>query len=208
MSANKVPEPSVTILFSGFLLSAFLLCAAGAFGQDAEYVGNFRCKMCHNKEDKGAVWDKWKAMAHAKAFETLKGDAAKAIAESAGLEQPAFESSECLGCHVTGFDAAKKRAVPAKLKAKEGVQCESCHGSASLHTKDGQKLKVKKSASVDLSAHIKRPTEKTCAACHNEKSPTWNPAKYTLEDGRKAGFDFKQAWKQIEHGLVREEAES
>ena len=43
------------------------------------------------------------------------------------------------------------------------------------------------------------PNVKTCLKCHNDESPTWDPEKYTLEDGTKAGFDFEQAFATIAH---------
>ncbi len=43
------------------------------------------------------------------------------------------------------------------------------------------------------------PTEAVCTKCHNDESPAWDPQKYTLADGSKAGFDFEQAVKVIAH---------
>ena len=40
-----------------------------------------------------------------------------------------------------------------------------------------------------------------CATCHNPESPTWDPKRYTLEDGTTAGFDFDQATKRIAHPI-------
>lgn len=34
---------------------------------------------------------------------------------------------------------------------------------------------------------------------HNDENPTWDPEKYTLKDGTKAGFDYEQAVKVIAH---------
>ena len=116
----------IALLWSVCALLASLLIVPAALAQDADYVSNSKCKMCHNKKADGAIWTAWSAMAHAKALETLKGEEAKAIAEKAGLEKPAFESPECLRCHVTGYDAKKDPPVPAKLKSEQGIQCESC----------------------------------------------------------------------------------
>ena len=205
MSMKEVSKLKIALLWSVCALLASLLVVPAALAQDADYVGNSKCKMCHNKKADGAIWTAWSTMAHAKALETLKGEEAKAIAEKAGLEKPAFESPECLRCHVTGYDAKKDPPVPAKVKAEQGVQCESCHGPASAHVKDGQAFKMKKDTTVVMSAHITRPTAKSCLTCHNEESPTWNAEKYTLKDGAKTGFDFEQAWKKIHHGIPKGE---
>ena len=167
--------------------------------QAADYVGNSKCKMCHKKADEGEIYNKWKAASHSKAFETLKSDAAKAAAKEAGVEKPPHEAPECLSCHVTAFDAKSDPHVPDKIKIEDGVQCEACHGPASDHVKDGQARKMKKDESVDPTKSIGHPDVKVCVTCHNDKSPTWNPERYTLDDGSKVGFDFKQAWKKIEH---------
>lgn len=167
--------------------------------EEAEYVGNSQCKICHNKKEEGEIWNVWSSKAHPKAYEVLASPEAKAVGEKRGLPKPPQESPECLRCHVTAYDASKEPPVPSKILMKDGVQCETCHGPASLHVADGKAKKMKKDESVVMSAHITRGEEAKCRKCHNEESPTWNPEKYTLEDGTKAGFDFKAAWKKIEH---------
>ena len=164
------------------------------------YVGNTQCKVCHNGAKEGSQYDKWKESKHAQAFATLQTDEAKKIAEEKGLDKPAHEAPECLRCHVTGYDVAAA-AAPAKITAADGVQCESCHGPSSEHLKDGRTLKFSpdKIAEVDIMANKVEANEATCTGCHNADSPTWNPERYTLEDGSKVGFDFKQASEKISH---------
>lgn len=164
-----------------------LFVVSGAFAEDATYVGNTQCKICHNTKDAGEMWTKWKATKHAKTFETLQGDPAKEAAKKKGVAKAPAEAPECLSCHVTAYDAAKG-AAPEKITAADGVQCESCHGPASLHVADGKKFKATKDASIKMSAHIKKGDEATCKTCHNDKSPTW-----------KGSFDFADSMKKIEH---------
>lgn len=163
---------------------------------DKTYIGNTKCKVCHNAKKDGEIWTKWKAEGHSKAFETLLSEESIAIAKEKGLAKPPSEAPECLKCHVTAFDAG---AVPAGLDMKDGVSCEACHGPASLHQEDGKKKK--KGEEVDLTKNQHRPTEADCAKCHNAESPTWKEDRYTKEDGTKAGFDFKQAWEKIKHEI-------
>jgi len=193
MLHDKTFVKTVVIAVAGILVIAF-----GAAAQDATYVGNTQCKICHNKKEEGEQWTKWKAQKHASAFQTLSSDEAKAAAQAKGLSKPPAESPECLKCHVTGYDAAAGKA-PEKIKPEDGVQCESCHGPASNHTAEAKKFK-----SGDQTAKpadkIKKGNADTCKQCHNEESPTWKADRYTLADGKKVGFDFEQAHKKIEHG--------
>ena len=171
---------------------------AAVQAQDAEYAGNSTCKVCHNKAAEGEQWKKWSAEKHAAAFKGLQSDEANAIAKEKGLTVPAAEAPECLKCHVTAYDADAK-AVPAKIKMEDGVQCESCHGASSEHVAAAKKAMLKKEEGVDLSAGRTKPDADTCKTCHNDKSPTWDPNRYTLKDGTKTGFDFEQAAEKIAH---------
>lgn len=166
--------------------------------EEANFVGQQQCKMCHNKKAEGEQWNVWKSTAHAKAVETLKTDEAKAVAERIGLDQAPHEAADCLQCHVTAYDPETKSAPPA-IKLADSVQCETCHGPGSLHLDDGKKVMFQKDDSIDISAHIKKGSEETCRECHNEKNPTWKTDRYTLESGEKVGFDFKQAYAKIAH---------
>lgn len=167
--------------------------AGAAFAQDkATFEGSGKCKICHSKKEAGEQYTKWKAEPHAKAFATLSEDKAKEAAKKKNITKPPAEAPECLKCHATAADAGAE-----KLAKEEGVQCESCHGPASLHTADGKKYMSDKTVKMD--AHIVKPDAKVCVKCHNDQSPTWDPARYTTADGKKTGFDFALAWKKIEH---------
>ncbi|MBI2425825.1 MAG: hypothetical protein HYV27_23575 [Candidatus Hydrogenedentes bacterium] len=179
-----------------FLLS--VLTASAAVAQDATYEGEKTCKVCHNKSTEGEQWNKWNADKHSKALETLKSDASIALAKEKGLAGPPSEAPECLKCHVTGYDAAAK-AAPAKITATLGVQCESCHGASNAHVASAKEYKMKKITLEQLQASRELPEEKVCLTCHNEESPTWNPERYTADDGAKSGFNFKQAAEKIAH---------
>ncbi len=172
----------------GLALAVCLVLSGGVSAQDAQYIGNAKCKMCHNKADK-KIWDSWKASKHAKALETLKTDAAKEVAAKAGVTGDPSAEPKCLVCHVTAYDEAKK-AAPTGMVAADGVQCESCHGAASLHSDDAKKKM--KGETVDMAAHIKKtPAEDGCKACHNEKSPTFKP------------FDYKERIEKAKHTAAK-----
>lgn len=177
------------------LIISMAVCALSAFvgrayAQDQPaYVGNKQCKNCHNKTQDGEQWNKWKASKHATAFESLATPEAKAVADKAKVDKPAAEEPRCLKCHVTASD--EKTGVPAPpLTKADGVQCESCHGPASLHIADVKKARGG-DKTVNVTAHIKaKPGEASCKECHNDKSPTW-----------KGTFDFKSMSAKIAHGI-------
>jgi Cytochrome c554 and c-prime len=80
----------------------------------ATYVGSAACVECHD-----TAVDFWKKTRHAAAWETL---------EKRGQE---FDL-ECISCHVTGWNKPGG-ATLAKNEALRDVQCEVCHGPASIH---------------------------------------------------------------------------
>lgn len=97
-----------------------------------DYIGSAKCKMCHKVQ-----YESWEGMAHAKAFDVLKGD-----------EQ---SNPECLKCHATGGKAE----FP-------GVGCESCHGPGS----DYKSMKTMKDREASIAAGLIIPNEETCLSCH------------------------------------------
>lgn len=86
------------------IIGLVFLAGSTMIAQDNKYIGAEKCKMCHNKPEKGDQFKKWSAEKHSKA-NTAEGVAGKA---------------ECEKCH----------APVAEFKA-EGVTCEVCHGPGS-----------------------------------------------------------------------------
>lgn len=192
MIVRRMWVANFVVLIIGLTLSV------SGYTQEREYVGTKQCKMCHNKPDEGKQYSVWKAAKHSLAYTLLLGDRAKEVAKIAGVDGPPNESASCLKCHVTAYDAETKT-HPRNVKLMEGVQCESCHGPASLHLIDGKTLRMKKDSGINVLDNLVRPDKNTCIQCHNDQNPTWNPEKYTLDDGTKAGFSFKEAVKTIQH---------
>ena len=89
--------------------------------------------MCHKSEAQGEQFPIWEKSAHAKAYATLAGDDAKAIAKEKGIEDPQ-KADACLKCHVTGYGAAADM-FGDKYDMANGVGCESCHGAGSDYDK-------------------------------------------------------------------------
>jgi hypothetical protein len=163
-----------TLKLAAVLLAASLLPAA-ALGQ--QYVGIDKCKTCHNAKAKGEMYTKWKASPHAKAHDTLAGDAAKK------LNKDAQKDAKCLKCHDTETQHADKLA--ASFKKEQGVQCESCHGPGDKHVKARNASEEENNVTDD--EIVKAPDEKVCVGCHNKESPSFKP------------FKFAEAQQVIEH---------
>jgi hypothetical protein len=181
----------LTIAF--LLLTASLLSAQTA---SAEYIGGKKCKMCHNKAEKGAQYTKWEASGHARAFDALLTDEAKAIAKKMGLKTTPDQAGECLKCHVTGWGTASgyqltvdeaDRKVVSQNEALKAVTCESCHGAGSLY-KGKKDMEAIHAGTVDgATLGLVKPDEKICLTCHNDQSPTFKP------------FVFKERAAKIAH---------
>lgn len=168
--------------FMVFALSVVI--ATMAFGQN-KYTGVKMCGACHKAGKGGTAYAVWEKSAHAHAYETLMGDAAKKIAKEKGLKTAPAEAEECLKCHVTGGGMAKN--VEASFKKEEGVTCEACHGAASAYRMLHSKGDLAKSKAAGLMVGDK--TGKECETCHNAGSPTFK------------GFKFADMWARIEHKL-------
>lgn len=104
------------------------------------------CSRCHQAE-----YDSWSATAHAHAYATLE-------------EAHQSTNPECLRCHTTCYlDMPLDGSVNVKEELRN-VQCESCHGKATEHARDGSYGAI---------------TVATCTGCHDEEnSPDFDFATY------------------------------
>ncbi|HQR30095.1 MAG TPA: cytochrome c family protein, partial [Anaeromyxobacteraceae bacterium] len=111
--------------------------------------GTSDCRNCHP-----AAFASWSGTRHARAYGTLvKGGRQYDL--------------DCVSCHVTGWKQPGGPCDVVSTAGREGVQCEACHGPASLHA-------------VDPPGHITRdPPASTCAGCHTpEHSTGFEPSSY------------------------------
>jgi hypothetical protein len=111
--------------------------AAGKAG----FVGIEECESCHRE----AV-EFWRKTVHARAWETL-------------TERGKDRSYDCVSCHVTGWGepGGSNLAFNEPLRT---VQCEVCHGPASLHVDANGKEKTP--------TLVRKTPEDRCVTCHNE----------------------------------------
>ncbi|NQV30427.1 MAG: hypothetical protein HQ508_06030 [Candidatus Marinimicrobia bacterium] len=153
----------------------------------SEYVGSKKCKICHSKAEVGSQYGLWEKGPHAKSLETLKTDAAKAIAKKMGLKEAPENSDACLKCHVTGWgdpsgyqltvDPLDKRAVTTNENLAS-VGCESCHGAGSLYKSKKDMVAIGDGSVKGETLGLVAIKAETCTVCHNAKSPTYKPFVY------------------------------
>lgn len=181
-------KKSLSIILALTVMVFFALDMAG-FAKTPQYIGVKKCKMCHNSKRSGAQYKIWEGTPHAKAYETLGTEEAKAVAKKMGIDDPQ-KSDKCLVCHVTGYGKDKSM-FASSFKMEEGVGCEACHGPGSEY----KSMKVMKGIyKGELKAEdygLLMPDENHCKTCHNEKSPTYKK------------FDFKTFWEKIAHPVPK-----
>jgi len=181
-------------LGSIFLLAAWVAGIQAPVSAEEEakrgFVGVGKCKTCHKTEAQGEQHPIWLKGPHAKAYEVLASDEAKAVAKEKGIEDPQT-ADDCLKCHVTGHGVAAEL-LGAKYLATDGVGCESCHGPGADYYKKKTMVAAMTGEIEAASVGLVTPDEKTCTACHNEDSPTFK------------GFDFEKMVAKIAHPIPEE----
>jgi hypothetical protein len=140
-----------------------------------QYIGASKCKMCHNKTNKGDQYNKWAASAHANAWKNLASPKAIETGKKKGVTAPQTDA-KCLKCH-----------APDATIAQEGVSCEACHGPGSAY----KSMTIMKNKADAIKNGLVVPTEKTCTACHNSESPTFK------------GFNFAEYSAKIAHMMPK-----
>jgi hypothetical protein len=118
----------------------------------AKYVGMSSCGDCHSD----AV-EFWQKTVHHDAWKTL-------------VDRGQQFDYDCIGCHVTGWDKPGGSNLGHNDDLRD-VQCETCHGPASIHVAKGGEEKP--------SALRRAPPEDLCATCHtHEHSDTFQHDAY------------------------------
>lgn len=172
---------------------------------NAKYVGNKKCKMCHQKQFKS-----WKKSKKASAMDALKSGNFSDLKSKHGLDanKDYSRDEKCLACHTTGFgktggyflaDASDAKAAK-KAKKLAGVGCESCHGPGGEYIKLHKKLLKSKGMYTQdemYAAGMYKIQESVCITCHNSDNPTFDASKpFNFEERKQIGahdhFPLKQ----------------
>jgi cytochrome c553 len=152
---------------------------SGRAAADNKYIGADKCKSCHGSADTGDQYGHWKAMKHAKAFETLASEEAKKLAASKSIADPQ-KADECVRCHVTAFGVPEDQ-IKKGFDRTMGVQCEACHGPGEQHMKARFAAAAKSDAAaaeIPAGEIVTLPPMTLCVQCHNEQSPNYKPFCY------------------------------
>lgn len=185
---------TIKIVHSFGLAILFASSVLGEAGDPAKLISVKKCAMCHKKEDKGNQYGTWQSMGHAKAYELLGTEEAKAVGAKLGIDDPQ-SSGQCLKCHSTAYFFTEELQTT-EVALENGVSCQSCHGPGA----DYKKKSIMKSLEESIANGMVYPAkEKSCTRCHNDTGPTWDPNRYTLPSGEKTGFDVIQAYEMIKH---------
>lgn len=159
--------------------------------EEAAYLGAKSCQKCHFKE-----YGSWQKTRMARAFDTLKPDAAVEAKTEAGLDpkKDYTREAKCLSCHTTGY--GKPGGYPALVEGKawtpeekeraarmEGVGCEDCHGPGEKYSPYKKDHKDYKWADIAKLGAV-HPVESTCTTCHNAQSPTYRDFKFEEQIGK------------------------
>jgi len=132
------------------IISSLLICfcnmwfrTPGVFAEDekeqAVYVGWDKCKPCH-----AALVEAYSGFKRSRNFRIL---------EMRGKDH----DQQCLPCHTTGYGAPGGFVSVEKTPHLTNVQCETCHGPASLHIKATSREEKKKTLSIPRNL---------CTKCH------------------------------------------
>lgn len=171
-----------------FILWSFLVFSVShalAEQPSHEFVGATKCKMCHQKPEKGEQYRIWQESKHAHALDSLSTPEAKAIAAKLGIADPAT-SGKCLKCHSTAYGFSENRLTQV-ITVEEGISCESCHGPG----KDYMKKSIMEDKTQAIASGLIIPDETTCQKCHNAEAPTFK------------SFDYKARWEKIKHPVPK-----
>jgi len=152
-----------------------------AEGTARGFVGVMACASCHDGPRGGYVASKWRLTAHAEAWAVLGSDAARSIADAAGVGGDPQRAAACLGCHTTASGEPMSR-IHEGFDPRRGVQCESCHGAGSDYLPEAVMRDPVGARRAGLSA----VTRETCEACHQDGI-----------HGRV--FDFEKALAAVDH---------
>lgn len=146
--ACSVPTQNEVTAFYAAAGAANVKAAAGKPVEPApkgkpSYVGSASCGDCHDSETKF-----WQKTVHAQAWKTL-------------VDRGQQFDYDCIGCHVTGWQQPGGSNLAHNDDLRD-IQCETCHGPASIHVAKGGEEKPL--------AIVLDPPENLCASqCHTKE---------------------------------------
>jgi len=123
------------------VLIIILFLASQSLAEQAVYVGMDKCKACHSK-----IVKEYSGFKRSRNFRIL---------EMRGKEH----DPQCLPCHTTGYGKPGGFVSVEKTPHLKNVQCETCHGPASLHLKATTLEEKRKTVKIP---------HNICTKCHSQ----------------------------------------
>lgn len=145
-----------------------------------KFTGVQACAECHQGERMGYQFSKWRMGPHARAHAVLASPRGDEIAREAGLSGDPQTHRECLECHTTGTGFDRSSFLDT-FQARNGVQCESCHGPGSAYSPE----EIMQDPKASRRHGLQEPNEQTCLRCH--------------ENAHGKPFDYQEALDRIHH---------
>ena len=108
---------------------------------NAVFVGDAKCVDCHQAEFKH-----WQTTGHAQAY--------KALAQLAKHPKGRNHDGECIVCHTVGYEYKTGYINEKQTAHLKNVQCEACHGPASLHVDEETANASKGTATHEFAASL------------------------------------------------------
>jgi hypothetical protein len=141
----SIKKKAVLVIIIACLSVAVQSRISGAFAKEAKeephYVGMEKCKECHPEDVK--TYSEWK---YSRNFRIL---------EMRGKEH----DPECVPCHTTGYGKPGGFVSVDETPHMKNVQCEACHGPASLHVKAPTVEEHQRTLSIP---------KNICTTCHRQ----------------------------------------
>jgi YVTN family beta-propeller protein len=165
------------------------------------YVGAKVCATCHDGKSMGHQTTLWLGTKHAKAYASLAGPEARAIAAISGVPIEPRKSPLCLGCHATAADAEDSEKDDT-FSIRDGVQCEKCHGPGSEHVDSWSGGSNPSVPRIRLTS----PLGADCMKCHKEKPSHTRSLPQTAQRRHRGTvpFPLAQALHDLAHPTPRD----
>lgn len=157
------------------------------------YIGAQACAKCHEGNEMGHQFSRWRISGHAEAYASLATPEAKAIARLSGIPEHPQKARVCLGCHATAADVEDWQREP-DFFIHDGLQCESCHGPGSEYATKS----IMRDRDEAVAHGLKISTKEDCRMCHRAKGSHDAVLK-------KKPFNLDEAWQAIAHPIPEEE---
>jgi YVTN family beta-propeller protein len=154
--------------------------AAPAPASPFKFVGVMACASCHTGPMFNFQFSAWRLSRHARAYATLATSNAVEIAKASGVTGDLQKCDKCLKCHTTGHGYAAA-SFEKGFDARDGVQCEACHGPGSDYSPEA----IMRDKAAAGARGLLKANAQTCQPCH--------------ENAHGNKFDYDMAVKKIAH---------